>query len=177
MPTENERKFVINKSCQGEIEKASVDQYKISQGYLIATRGITVRIRKLIKKSDGSKSYFFTLKVTTNGRCVEIEKPIDVRDFNDLWHIALNKLKKIRYIIINEEDIWEIDFFKDYKGEIYFAVAEIEMEENKLEPDSIPDLIKNNVILKVPLNDARFSNKLLGDARYASRLLKNINKK
>ena len=54
------------------------------------------------------------------------------------------------------------------------AVAEIEMPEGQLEPNSLPDIVKNNLIFKVPLNDSRFSNKLLASERYVVELLKEI---
>lgn len=177
MPTENERKFLIKSDCELSVDELSSEQYKISQGYLIATRGITVRVRRSIKESTGNESYCFTLKVNTAGRCVEIEKNIDQRDFNDLWNIALNKLEKIRYLIKHGKSTWELDFFKDYRNETYMAVAEIELPEDQVEPDSIPDVVKKNLLYKVPLTDNRFSNKLLGDARYAAELLNEITKK
>lgn len=174
MPTENERKYILDLSCVKEAEKLSSTVYEISQGYLIATRGITVRIRKLSKR-NGKENYFFTLKTNTAGRNIEIEKSIDKRDFEDLWNIALNKLEKTRYIL-EYDDTWEVDFFKDYKNEIYMCVAEVELPEDQYEPHSIPNLIQKKLLYSVPLTDTRFSNKLLGDARYASQLLKEIRK-
>lgn len=175
IPTENERKYIIKTSCENNIIKASSKQYDISQGYLIATRGITVRIRKLSKRKSKKVNYFFTLKSTTNGRNIEIETKLDERDFNDLWSIALNKLEKLR-CIIRSKDVWEVDFFKDYKNRTYIAIAEVELPENRNEPYTIPKIIKNNLIYSVPLTDTRFSNKLIGDARYASQLLKETRK-
>lgn len=177
MPTENERKWVISRTCESIVNELSVEQYNISQGYLIATRGITVRVRKLSRRSTGHNSYFFTLKVNTGGRCIEVENDLDERDFNDLWNIALNKLEKIRYIVRHGRAAWELDFFKDYRGETYIAVAEIELPEGQLEPESVPEIVKKNMLYKVGLTDQRFSNKLLGDARYASELLNEIAKK
>lgn len=175
MPTENERKFILDVNCENTVSKLSIEQYDISQGYLIATRGITVRVRKSVRRSRDKKSaYYFTLKVNTAGRVIEIEKNLDERDFNDLWDISLNKLEKVRYIIKHEKENWEMDFFKDYRGQTYMSVAEIELPENKLEPESLPDIVKKNLIYKVPLNDNRFSNKLLGDARYAAELIQEI---
>jgi len=174
MPTENERKYILDISCAKDIENASFDRYEISQGYLIATRGITVRIRRFVK-SSGKINYFFTLKVTTSGRVIEIEKSIDQRDFDDLWNIALNKLEKTRYIL-KSDDVWEVDFFKDYKDQVYMCVAEVELPEDQYEPFSIPSIIQKRLLYSVPLTDTRFSNKLLGDARYASQLLKEIRK-
>lgn len=57
------------------------------------------------------------------------------------------------------------------------AVAEIELPEDQMDPDSIPDVVKKNMIFKVPLTDTRFSNKLLGNARYAAELLNEVTKK
>lgn len=173
MPTENERKYLLDIGCLEDVKSIASYSYNISQGYLIATRGITVRVRKFV--SNKRTEHFFTLKVNTAGRTIEIEKKIDSRDFDDLWNIALNKLEKVRYIVKSQE-VWEIDFFKDYKDEIYMSVAEVEIPEDEYEPTYIPEIIKNNLLYSVPLTDTRFSNKLLGDARYASQLLKQIEK-
>lgn len=140
---------------------------------MIATRGITVRVRKSTKK-NGKSDYYFTLKVNTAGRVVEIEKNIDKRDFDDLWAICVNKLEKIRYIVKNNGEVWEMDFFKDYKKETYMAVAEIELPEDQSEPDSLPKIVENNLIYEVPLTDTRFSNKLLASERYALEILQKI---
>ena len=172
MPTENEKKFLISNKCEKKISRLAVEKYKISQGYLIATRGITVRVRKSATKLK--TNYYFTLKVNTNGRCVEIENKIDKRDFEDLWLIALNKLEKIRYEIKHKKEVWECDFFKDYLKNTYISIAEIEMPEGQKEPDSMPDIVKKNLKYKVAQNDDRFSNKLLGDPRYAQDLIKEI---
>jgi CYTH domain-containing protein len=177
MPTENERKYVLKTECEMTAYELSNEQYDITQGYLIATRGITVRIRKASKRSTGVENYYFTLKVNTGGRCVELEKCMDQRDFSDLWSIALNKLEKVRYIVKHGKNTWELDFFKNYRGQTYMAVAEVELPEDQVEPDSIPDVVKKNLLHKVALTDTRFSNKLLGDARYAAELLNEISKK
>lgn len=176
MPTEHERKFLINASCEETVKKISSEKFLISQGYLIATQGITTRIRKSVR-SNGSENYYFTLKVNTAGRCVEVETKLDQRDFNDLWQLTLNQLEKVRYIIKHEKNKWEIDFIKDYKKETYIAVAEVELPEDQMEPDSIPDIVKKNLLYKVPLTDNRFSNKLLSNAKYAAELLNEILRK
>jgi len=177
MPTENERKYVLKTECEMAVNELSSEQYSISQGYLIATRGITTRIRKSVKKSNGSESYYFTLKVNTAGRCVEVETKLDQRDFNDLWLLALNQLEKVRYIVKHGKNTWELDFFKDYKNQTYMAVAEVELPEDQMEPDTIPDIVKRNMLFKVPLTDNRFSNKLLSNAKYAAELLNEILRK
>jgi CYTH domain-containing protein len=158
------------------MEELAQQKYEISQGYLIATKGITVRVRKAVPFYNGNKKYFFTLKVSTNGRCIEIENEIDKRDFYDLWDIALNKLEKIRYEIKTGKNTWECDFFKDYLGKTYIAIAEIELPEGHKEPATLPYFVQTNLLYKIEATDNRFSNKLLGDARYATKLLKKYTK-
>jgi CYTH domain-containing protein len=180
MPTENERKYVLNAKCERAVADMAIQKYEISQGYLIATRGITVRVRKSVPvyaNGNNKGGYFFTMKVNTGGRCVEVENKLDKRDFDDLWAISLNKLEKIRYDVRAGKYLWECDFFKDYKAQTYIAIAEIELPEGQMEPDSLPPFIKDNLLYRVALTDTRFSNKLLGDARYAADLLTEITKK
>jgi len=176
MPTENERKYVLrpntSKSTVANICNNRV--YHICQGYLIATRGITVRVRSL-SDSRCPDQFYFTLKVTThNGRVVEIENPIDQRDFLDLWDICLNKLEKTRYKLNGKYKGWDIDFFRDHDNQTYFVMAECEMPEGQAAPVEIPAQIKDALLYEVPLNDCRFSSKLISDVRYAKRLLSEI---
>jgi CYTH domain-containing protein len=137
-------------------------------------RGLSLRFRKT--KLNKKINFFMTFKTTVNGggRTVEIEKRISKRDFKDIWPLCLNKLDKIRYLIHNAEELWEIDFFKDYANKTYFAMAELEMPENKTKPNNIPDFIKNNLIFEVPLIDSRFSSKLVADVKYANNLLRSL---
>jgi CYTH domain-containing protein len=182
MPTENERKFVIDLGCEEEIAGLASKKYLIAQGYMVTTKGITVRARKRFDYRSKDKNhfqYYFTLKANAGGRCVEIEDRINERDFNDLWSICRNKLEKIRYVVTHRRTRkptldWELDFFKDHRNETYFALAEIELPEGKEAPDVIPDFVKNNLLFEVPLTDNRFGNKLLGDARYAANILQDI---
>jgi len=174
MPTENEKKYLIRKDCEPAIERNCKVKQFISQGYMVATRGVTVRVRKCVVYKNNRKNkinYFYTFKINSNNRCIEIETELSKRDFNDLWAVALNKLEKIRYIYKNRKEIWEVDFFKDYQNNTYFALAEIELPEGVASPTDIPDLINQNLLYAVPLTDNRFSNKLLSDAKYASDLL------
>jgi len=179
MPTENEKKYVLKSECEDEIKKIADAKLKIQQGYLVASKGISLRVRKSHYTGQNPK-FFLTFKSAANSRVIEIEKKIDERDFNDLWEQALNKLEKVRYLVnasgILESLIegwrnWEIDFFKDFNDETYFALAEFEMPEGQKEPELIPDFIQRNLIYEVDLTDSRFSSKLLADVRYAKNIL------
>lgn len=171
MPTENEKKFVLKIDCEDNIKQASYDALKIQQGYLIASKGISLRVRKIWYSPP---KFYLTFKSSTNSRVIEIEKKIDERDFNDLWMQSLNRLEKIRYLVGHAEDLWEVDFFKTANDETYFALAEFEMPEGQLAPEVMPDFIKDNLIYEVDLTDNRFSSKLLADVRYATNIYKEI---
>lgn len=192
MPTENEKKFLLTLECEPKIkahaELTGSMSWEISQGYL-STEATTVRLRHVINKPLGELYYkkfrhpsyqnnerwWLTIKRFVNDRCVEIENPIEQRDFSDLWTVATDKLIKTRYKIYDEtvsdgQNCWEIDFFRDQENSLYFVMAEIELPEGMAMPDKIPDFIWENLIYTVPLNDHRFMNTHLGDREYAVNL-------
>ncbi len=187
MPTENEFKFVINLDCEKDIVGLANKHCLISQGYIMACRGVSLRLRKsqtgkvATPNISGSPFPMFlgvetlpsrhvmTFKSSVGGRVIEIEKKINQRDFNDLWPICLNKLVKHRHIVKD----WEVDFFKDHRGDTYFAMAELELPEGK-QPGPLPEFISNNLVYTVKQNDCRFSSKSLGDVRHAVDLLKSL---
>lgn len=192
MPTENEIKIVIRQDCESFIANQAVRIFSVSQGYLLANRGTSLRLRKLqdgrviftplnqarFKQSQRALKHFMTFKCSTNGganRVVEIEKKIDQRDFNDLWPQCMNKLIKLRYILRDSHrQFWEIDFFKTHDNKNYFALAELEMPEGQVKPKYIPPFITKCLLHMVPLTDCRFSSKLLADVRYATELYKTL---
>lgn len=150
--------------------KESKATYTIQQGYLLASKGMSLRLRNSLDKKMEQKYYLTYKSSTPSGRVVEIEKKIDKRDFEDLWPQCMNKLNKVRYEVALWDEIWEIDFFKDHNDKNYFVMAEIELPEDKIMPKLIPEIIRKNLIYKVGLNDCRFASKLLGDVRYAKDL-------
>lgn len=182
MPTENEVKFVLKTDCESLIAPLAKTKHYISQGYLVASRGVSLRVRKSVvetrTKNDRCQfgnsvscetEYHMTFKHSVKGRVIEIEKKIDQRDFDDLWEVSMNKLEKVRYKV-TKPDVWEIDFFKDHHDHTYFAMAEFEMPEGQKQPTVVPDFITKHLIHEVPLTDTKFSSKLLADVRYATDL-------
>lgn len=168
MPTENEKKFVLQID-EEYFKKHACTKFNISQGYLFSSKGISLRCRR------AKKGFYLTLKSSVNGRVVEIENQINERDFNDLWTQCMNKLEKTRYVLDDGNgQFWEIDFFKDHNDQNYFCLAEFEMPEGQLSPKFIPKFIKERLIFEVPLTDCRFASKLLADMRYATELYKEV---
>lgn len=172
MPTENERKFVIYMECEEQIIKLAEQVWRFHQGYLMIGKGTSLRIRKQEHHLNKKITYTLTFKSTAaNGRVIEIEKRLDDRDFNDMWPQCFNKVEKIRCVVYDKNhEMWEIDFFKDHNQQTYFAMAEFEMPEGKIQPDNIPKFIANNLLHEVALTDCRYASKLLGDVRYALNL-------
>jgi len=104
---------------------------------------------------------------------IEVETPMDKRDFDDLWDVSVNRVTKRRHVI-RLEDTWEIDFFL-YDEKTYFALAEVELPENQLYPELIPDIISNNLLYQVPIEEQdRFSTKQLACVGYAKKLYKSL---
>lgn len=173
MPTENEKKYVLNRDTEEFFKSRANNKIVIWQGYLFSSKGTSLRCRKTQIKNKAV--FYLTLKSSVNGRVVEIENQIDERDFNDLWTQCMNKLEKIRYIVPDKKDqTWEIDFFKDHNLDNYFCLAEFEMPEGQLEPYFIPSFITDVLIYDVPLTDCKFSSKVLADIRYANSLYKEL---
>jgi len=178
MPTENEKKYVLDIGCHDKIVTASTDAFEIYQGYVASKSGMTARIRSARKINKEKPKHHFCFKYKVETRLIEIEKKIDRRDYHDLWKIALNKIWKIRYNVFHEvrgeAQLWEVDFFLDELGKAYFAMAEFEMAEGELAPDIVPPLISQHVVYEVPLQDDRFSSKKLSCQQHASQMLHSL---
>jgi CYTH domain-containing protein len=163
---ENERKYLL--CVDPDIyfkqlkEHLKADCYEIQQGYLSGH----ARVRHLLRHDTRTEQYVFTYKKKVAGNIVEIETDIDQADYARLWTVVKNVVYKTRAKIKFEENIWEIDFFKDKRtGSIYFVMAEVELPEDMLEPNSIPEFVQEHLYYKVPLNDPRFKNKNLSNKK------------
>ena len=176
MPTENERKFVLNVDSEDAILYSDIDLtgYRIEQAYLPAEKGaIRIRSSEQMGKLSDTTERFFTFKCKVPDRLVEIETPIDERDFNSLWEELERYLFKYRYVTYHNSQKWEIDFFV-HDDIVYFAMAECELPEGQTEPAEIPDFIKDNLLYEVPIDNKGFSSKDLCDQKYAGDLLKRL---
>jgi CYTH domain-containing protein len=176
MPTEHEYKYVIAPGLLEQHPEANLrvtcqKHLIIEQGYLAFSKGYSSRIRKVTE--FGKTRWFHTLKQKVTTRVVEVEKKLDDRDGADLWPCCVGKLKKDRYVFPHDGNIWELDLFKQ-DGSVYFILAEVEVSEGAPRPKTIPELFRDHVLLAVPLDDDRFSNKRLGDHIHAKALYKQV---
>ena len=136
MGIEIERKFLVKKEKWKELEKPSGELYR--QGYLLTDPNKTIRVRQTSAKG------FLTIKGLTVGATrPEYEYEIPFEEAKELLdQFAIAELSKIRFKIIIDQHIWEVDeFFGNNKGLI---VAEIELS-NEEEKFNIPDWIDREV--------------------------------
>ena len=189
MPTEHEYKYVLANSREALL-KATMLYHRlehIEQGYIVYSKGTTARIRKVTAKKNSDDQHkktqwFFTFKSKVDTRTIELEQKIDSRDGEELWCRCIGKLRKKRYIILDDVGNrighkamkWEVDFFFDQHDHLYFVMAEVELPEGSERPETLPAFIEEYLLYAVPLTDDRFSNKRLGDVAYTKELYKQL---
>jgi len=173
MPIENERKFVLNERASGlEVELGAltgVSRHLLRQAYLDAPG---LRIRSL--EGEGETTHVFTYKRTVEGQVVEVETGLSPADFARLWTQRKETLVKVRYSWTEGRYHWDVDFFKRDDGSTYFAMAEVEMPEEQIEPPPLPDLLAKHLLMIAPALDPRFTSKRIADQTHATELLAEI---
>lgn len=135
MAKEIERKFLV----KNESFKLFSSGVIFRQGYLNRDKARTVRVRV------AGEQAFITIKGLTNGmERMEFEYPISLTDANEMLETLCVKplIEKLRYKIMSDGHIWEVDeFIGDNEG---LTVAEVELKS----PDEhviIPDWVGSEV--------------------------------
>jgi CYTH domain-containing protein len=143
---EIERKFLV----KGDFYPFAVYNERIVQGYLCASKEMTVRVR--IKK----ESAFITIKGLSEQKGLsraEFEYEIPVADALEIADLCQSTIIKERYYIPEGNHIFEVDVFHgDNEGLI---IAELELQSED-EPFSRPDWLGEEVT-----GDKRYYNALL----------------
>ena len=119
MGQEIERKYLVDHIKWQQIDKPSGQLYR--QGYLLTDPNKTIRVRQTTDKG------FLTIKGLSIGAIrpeYEYEIPFDeAKELLD--NFSISELSKIRYKIIFDNKVWEVDEFLD--GNIGLIIAEIEL--------------------------------------------------
>lgn len=161
MPVENERKYVLRPDFDaGQLDGWA--RHDIRQAYL--DDGPRIRQR--------DDDYLFTYKkwVPQAGELIEIETVLSQDDFALLWPLCIQRIAKTRYVLMQNEVEWVVDFLRHDDGHIYFVMAEAELPRGQLAPEAIPAEIAGSILYAVAADDNRFTNKKLADANYARSL-------
>jgi adenylate cyclase len=119
MGQEIERKYLVDYNKWLQLEKPVGEIYR--QGYLLTDPNKTIRVR------HPEESGFLTIKGLSIGATrSEFEYEIPFKEAKELLdNFSISELSKIRYKIIFENKIWEVDvFLGDNSGLI---VAEVEL--------------------------------------------------
>lgn len=136
MGIEIERKFLVNHEIWNELEKPEGEFYR--QGYLLTDPTKTIRVRQTSEKG------FLTIKgISVGATRAEFEYEIPHEEAKELLdQFSVSELSKIRYKILFENKLWEVDeFLGENEG---LMVAEIELESED-ETFSIPKWIGKEV--------------------------------
>lgn len=185
MPIEHELKFVLRLDDRLQYEARRLGElWEVEQGYLTKENGITIRLRKTLERDLGNIRYYFQTKCKvakkfqsdTKSRIVEIGTEIDEHDFTMLWPTTEGRIHKLRYRIPIADEVWEVDFFKDEENSTYFVMAEVEIADdgsNRFRSE-MPKFIEDSIVFSVPVGDSRFSNRKLGNIRYATELYRSL---
>lgn len=136
MGIEIERKFLVNREIWDQLEKQAGEFYR--QGYLLTDPTKTIRVRQTSDKG------FLTIKgISVGASRAEFEYEIPFDEAKELLdQFAVSELSKIRYKVLFDEKLWEVDqFLGDNEG---LMVAEIELQSEN-EAVNIPDWIGQEV--------------------------------
>lgn len=136
MGIEIERKFLVHPEKWKNLEKPTGENFR--QGYLLTDPQKTIRVRQTSDKG------FLTIKgISIGATRTEYEYEIPNLEAKELLdQFAVSELSKVRYEILFENHVWEIDvFFGDNEGLI---VAEIELTSEN-EKFNLPNWIGKEV--------------------------------
>ena len=136
MGVEIERKFLVNKEKWALVEKPKGNHFR--QGYLVTDPTKTIRVR-----ITDSSSYLTIKGISVGATRQEFEYEIPKIDAEQLLNqFAVSDVKKIRYEILFDGKIWEVD---EFLGEnLGLLLAEIELE-NESDIVELPDWIEREV--------------------------------
>lgn len=154
MPTEIERKFLVDHDKWSKLAKPAGDVFK--QGYILNEEKRVVRIRVT------NTTAFITLKGQADG-ISRSEYEYEIPKTNGeqiLKEFATSSLEKTRYNIIYAGHLWEVDVFEGDNIGLIVAEIELESEEEAFEK---PDWVDDEVSY-----DSKYTNAALSVKPYTS---------
>lgn len=122
MGLEIERKFLVKSN---EWRANIVSRVKIAQGYISTVPNFTTRVRTV----DDSFGYI-TIKGKSEGASrSEFEYEIPINDAIQILNLVPAKLVKNRYIVMENDNRWEVDVFSHIHEGLVLAELELDSED------------------------------------------------
>ena len=136
MGVEIERKYLVKQDQWEDLEKPRGEMYR--QGYLLTDPQKTIRVRQTSDKG------FLTIKGLSVGATrAEYEYEIPFGEAKELLdQFAVAELSKIRYKIVFDNYLWEVDEFLAENNGLIVAEIELSSEDENFD---IPDWIGEEV--------------------------------
>lgn len=152
MKTEIERKFLV----RGDGWRAGATAKPIRQGYLHATKDISVRVRR-----TGEHAYLTVKGAQVGATRAEYEYEIPAKDADDMLDALCQPplIEKVRYTVERGGVTWEIDVFEGENAGLIVAEVELESEDQSV---ALPDWIGAEVT-----DDPRYLNANLAKNPYS----------
>ena len=158
IPYEIERKFLIAKPDQSELDKLGAVKVDIVQTYLVSKGDVERRIRQ--RGTGGNYTYYYTEKQNVaSGTRIERERTITQSEYVELLNeadITKHQIVKARYCWVYEGKYFELDIYPFWSDK---AILEIELSSMD-EQFSIPETIK---IIKEVTDDDSYKNSRLAE--------------
>ena len=155
-PLEIERKFLIRYPSQEDLTRYASGWSEITQTYLCAPPGTTLRVRKRV--TDGVPAWYRTEKRKLSDRTrIELETELREEEYTRLLENAepgLRTISKRRYLIPWEGRTFELDVFPFWTDR---AFLEIELESEDAEFTLPPFL----TVVREVTEDRRYTNRAL----------------
>ncbi|MDH6305252.1 adenylate cyclase [Parabacteroides sp. PF5-5] len=153
MAIETERKFTVI----GDFSKQATSAKRITQGYICADQGRTVRVR--ISGDDA----FLTIKGPSDEKFwsrYEFEQQIPLADGEELMKLCVSGIiDKVRHYVPVGNHTWEVDVFHGENEGLVIAEIELTSEDETFE---MPDWAGKEVSL-----DRRYYNSMLSRTPYS----------
>ena len=150
-PIETERKFLIKRPKEDELEKHGCVKSNIVQTYL---RSNDPKVERRVRQRgiDGVFSYYYTEKqeVSSMSR-TEVERKITKDEYLNYLLEGITAVRKDRYCFFYENQYFELDVYPYWENE---AILEIELTEESKEIN-LPNWIE---VIKEVTGDASYSN-------------------
>ena len=178
MPIEFERKLLLRTANSTSLiadlqQQAEVEWFDIVQAYI----NNSCRIRHVVPHNliAEKEKFVFTFKTKVRGSTVEIEQDISVHDYQKLFLISKPVVVKTRAKIVCGSHTWDIDFLRKPKsGEIYLALAEVEMPEFERQLPSVHPYLEPYAVKWITHGDKRFNNRNLANPKKTAKAVSDL---